>query len=191
MQRMQCWCSGYRLCQGKRVVTVWNSSGSIRWGARQLDRPLIHQWLQRARLEQDPAAKFVFSFIVLNHYYSAAAAQRATRLRTERDEMIALQELPILKSRWPVLAKTADLGKLEVSLPLRDRAGRDVPDGFAADTYRAAQLSLRDCLSVVYQLRCNLFHAVSRPTETVGNVGIRFAAAVSYALAESLVSETT
>lgn len=167
----------------------WNNSGSIGW--KELDRGLIDQWYRKAAAARG-VERFLFSFICLNHYYTAWAAHSPPPSPVERDLMRHLGTLPTLANRWAQFVRLHDVHGRTISLPLKDWRGRDVPRGFAGPPgdYEASDLAIEDFLEVMYQLRCDLFHA-SRSTAGFRNqMAIRFVDDASLNLVKFLVMDT-
>lgn len=168
---------------------AWNNSGNIGW--QELDRALIDGWFRKANQAQG-VERFLFSFICLNHYYTAWAANSQPQSRVERHIVRHLGKLDTLASRWPDFIQLHDVSGRTISLPLMDWNNRVVPLNFVQDPgdYEASDLTIEDYLEVVYQLRCDLFHA-SRSTAGFRNqMAIRFVADASLNLVKYLIGDT-
>ena len=166
----------------------WNIKGEINWP--QLDRKLTEQWEQKAGAASG-VERFVFAFIVVNHYYSAWAAMSGRRFPSERDEAIHLATVPALAAWWPKFVKLHDVKGRKIPLPIADRRGRDVPGALAPAQYEAAQLSPEQWLSVVYQLRCDFFHAQRSAVGYHNEVAVRFVSEPVLNLVRFLGMQTT
>lgn len=174
----------------------WNVNGSINWAC--LDRNLIQEWYERARVSGG-VERFVFSFICLNHYYSAWSSESnfAQRGRSERGEVRHFATMPTVQGQWGDFVALHEVRGRSIELPMH-RGKNDhilVPEGWSwsrgDETVEAADLEAADYLEVMYQIRCELFHA-SLPTAgfTNGRI-IRFVDDPSFNLLGILIQDTT
>jgi hypothetical protein len=171
----------------------FDPKGKITWP--ELDRKLIAEFYTKAAMStSDPINRFIFSWIILNHYYTAWAIIGPDpvwgKKPTERQEASNLSKLPSVISAWTNLLRLNLLKSLSIDLPLRDRRGRDVPDG-KSGSFIFGQLSSLECLVVLYQLRCDFFHG-ERSIRGYGNIGkINFASKIAFELMKMVVADTT
>lgn len=170
---------------------VNKNNGSI--NIADLDRDLIRGFYAKAG-RGDKEDKFIYSWIVINHYYTAIADENPDpawggRRPTERQEARNLGR--VLSSVWQKrLVPTQVFGTYSITLPLMSRGGGNVPANVPAGSRKANQLSPEDCMDVLYQLRCDLCHGV-RTLRAQTSHHIDFACTAAYALAGVLFSETT
>jgi hypothetical protein len=169
-----------------------NPKGSIIWP--ELDRHLVSDFHARAGQGNDRVDKFIFSWIVLNHYYTLWAATNPSpawggNRPSERQEARHLATLPALQSKWNEFTSLHDVNSKFIELPLLDRHNQPVPRNVTGKTYVHA-LSSADYLEVLYQLRCDFFHGKRSLRGYDNQSKLWFCADSSYELTKYLIKET-
>lgn len=162
---------------------TYNPQGTINWP--KLDGKLIDAWHDIWLKEREPAKRFVFGFVLVNHYYSAWSEVSPPANHRDRTEMKHLSTFPPLAAHWSKLRELTDIKDRKISLPLKDRGGSDVPAGLAARAYKVSELSCIQWLDVIYQIRCDLVHAVRRPDEATLHFAGSIHELVTYLLKET------
>jgi hypothetical protein len=125
-----------------------------------LDVVLIEDWYGRAARTKDRGERFIFTWIVLNHYYSAWIDATAPQ-DTEREEVRAFADA-VVAPMWPKISR---LRSMQVRLPLplerRTRGNRvhPVPPRVPQGQHAAGSLAPADYFEVCYQIRCDYVHA--------------------------------
>jgi hypothetical protein len=171
-----------------------NPKGSILWP--DLDINLVSSYHAKAGKTGDRIDKFVFSWIVINHYCSLwsiispnpswGIKRKAPR---ERDEFRHFATIPAIANNWNNYIKLHNVCTKKILLPLFDRKGNNIPQNLSGETF-ISQLTIPDYLDVLYQLRCDFFHGERGIRGFDNEMKLWFAADPCYELTKYLIKET-
>jgi hypothetical protein len=166
----------------------WNPSGRINW--KQLDRDLIKNWYATAST-YGGVHRLLFSYICLNHYYTAWAEVSLPVNDTDREMMRNLSKLPIVIEKWQEFTKMDRVNGVTVNLPLKNRQNGNVPKTIILPkSYQASDLTIEDFLEVIYQVRFDLFSAQKNAISSRDPAAVELVTDASFKLVTILISDT-
>ena len=102
-----------------------------------------------------------------------------------------LSNLPALANYWPTFQTLSGVKERQLELPIKDRWGGDVPPGIAQGEYSARDLPIEQYLEILYQVRCDYFHAERSVLGHEDEKVVLFVSIPTYLLAKFLTDERT
>lgn len=172
---------------------ILNPKGTIRWA--DLDIHLVSNYHDKAGRAVDRIDKFIFSWIIINHYCSIWSTvspnplwggRRAPR---ERDEVRHFATIPAISANWSNFIKLHDVNTKKIVLPLLDRNNHPIPSNLTGETF-ISQMNIADYLEILYQLRCDFFHGDRGLRGFDNDMKLWFAADSCYELTKYLIKDT-
>jgi len=170
----------------------YNQRGSIKWDT--IDYGLLEDF-ERKYSNPRKIDRFLYSWIILNHYYSAwaqispPAIQKGSTRPGEKSEIINFSQSTSAIAAWERMKLGSHVRSLNINLPIFDGNGNPYPTEQNQEA-GIMQLSLEQFLLTLYYIRCDFFHGDRRLRGYSNEKIIMFSSECCYQYVKCLIDDT-